>query len=189
MIAALEGTPIPVSEQSIIMMVNGVGYDVYVTKTTRSTLHTRKTLLLHIHTVVKQDAIELFGFSDKKELALFTLLLDVSGVGPKIALAIVDFGTSGVLNAISNADVQFFTQIPKVGKKGAQKIIIELKNKVGSVAELDLSDDTSGDVYELIETLTGMGFSRSESHDMVKEIPADIETIEEKIRHVLRKKK
>lgn len=187
MIGALEGKPIVLSDSTIIM-TGGVGYRVSVPANFRSMLSTKESVFLFVHTVVKEDDIQLYGFSTEKDLSMFRMLLDVSGVGPKTALAIVDFGVNGIVHAIVQADVSFFTQIPKVGKKVAQKIIIELKNKIGSVAELDLSD-TGGETQDIIESLIHMGYSPAESRELVRRIPEDIVLIEEKIRYVLKLRK
>ena len=187
MIGALEGKPIVLTASTIIM-VDGVGYAVSIPGTSRGMLSGKDSVFLFVHTVVKEDALQLYGFVTEKELTMFTLLLDVSGVGPKTALGIIDFGVSGITHAIATADVSFFTQIPKVGKKVAQKIIIELKNKIGSIVELDLTD-TRGETQDIIETLVHMGYSPAESRELVRSIPADIVLIEEKIRFVLKSRK
>lgn len=187
MIGALEGIPIVTGVSSVVVMVGGVGYQVAVTQTTQGSFRPNEKVFLYIYTSVKQDSLDLFGFKSKKELTMFKLLLGVSGVGPKTALGIIDFGVNGIANAISNADTSFFTQIPKVGKKMAQKIIIDLKNKVGSVSELDLSDGETGDMQDLIQTLINMGYAHREAREMVRMVPGEIATIEEKIMFILKK--
>lgn len=186
MIGALEGKPIQTRSNSTILMVRGVGYQVAITPTTASAISNKETVFLFVHTVAKQDSLELFGFATEKDMVMYKLLLGVSGVGPKIALAIIDYGVSGIANAVANADVTFFTQIPKVGKKMAQKIIIDLKNKVGSVADLDLSEDATDETSDLIQTLVNMGYNPRDARDMVRMIPDEVITIEEKIVYVLK---
>jgi holliday junction DNA helicase RuvA len=187
MIGALKGTPIQSAEATTVIMVGGVGYEVAVTPTVRSGLYQKESVFLFVHTVVKQDSLDLYGFISKNELSMFKLLLGVSGVGPKTALTIVDFGVTGITNAIAGADVAFFTQIPKVGKKMAQKIIIELKSKVGSIEDLNLADGDAGETNDLIHTLVNMGYSQREAREMIRTIPSKITALEEKIVYVLKK--
>ena len=97
-------------------------------------------------------------------------------------------GVEGITQAVLQADVAFFTQIPRVGKKNAQKIIIELKNKIGSVTELDLTGDENSETDDLLGALIGMGFVRAEVNQLVRSLPADAVTIEQKIMYVLKQK-
>ena len=144
-----------------------------------------KEVELYIYTHVREDVLDLYGFSQKDELELFQLLLNVSGVGPKSALIIIDRGVVAVRQAIVSTDVSFFTSIPRIGKKNAQKIILELKGKLGSLAELDL-EDIGGQTQEVIEALQTVGFSKSEALEAVRNLPGDVETIEDKIRYALK---
>ncbi|KKR48124.1 MAG: Holliday junction ATP-dependent DNA helicase RuvA [Microgenomates group bacterium GW2011_GWC1_41_8] len=185
MIGQLTGKPhIDISDNAIID-VQGVGYEVRITPSTKSQLSQTNQCQLFIHTHVRDDAIELYGFLTKKELELFKLLIGVSGIGPKTGIKIVDFGVAGITNAVVNADVSFFSQIPKVGKKSAQKIIIELKSKLGSLEELDLTADNT-ETNDMIQTLMSMGFSRQDVVSTFKRIPENLQTIEEKIRFALK---
>src|SRR3989344_3022404 len=185
MIGKLTGKPIIDLSDAVIIDVHGVGYEVAVTISTKSRLSQKEACDLFVHTHVKDDGITLYGFLEKKELELFKLLISVSGVGPKTAIKIVDFGVSGITNAVMNADVSFFSQIPKVGKKSAQKIIIELKSKLGSLEELDLTADNT-ETNDMIQTLMSMGFSRQDVVSTFKRIPENLQTIEEKIRFALK---
>lgn len=147
MIGFLSGEP-KLDGNKLLVVVNGVGYEVFVgqhvlTKaaslaagTAVSTAPT--TISLYVHTHVREDALELFGFENRTDKDLFLLLLSVSGIGPKTALLIADQGSQSITEAVQNANVSFFTKLPRVGKKVAQKIIIELKSKLGSLKELKI---------------------------------------------------
>jgi len=116
---------------------------------------------------------------------LFELLLTVSGIGPRTALAIINRGTEPVQKAVSESDVEFFITIPRVGRKNAQKIIIELKSKLGTVRELDLTGVTGGETKEVLDALVSMGFGRNEVISVIKKLDSSDTTLEKKIRHAL----
>ncbi len=186
MIGALSGTVFTVGRNPLILMVNGVGYAVYVPAKLISQFKKNEKQTLFIHTHVRDDALDLYGFTGSEDLDLFNLLLEVSGVGPKTALAVVDRGVSAVTTAVSQSDVEFFQTIPRLGKKNAQKIIIELKSKLGSIRELDLSENAGGETKEVVDALSTMGFERREINEALKKLePAD-KTVEQKIRKALR---
>ena len=186
MIGALSGTIFTSHKNPIIVFVGGVGYAVNVGEhlLTELTKDEKKTFFIHTH--VRDDALDLFGFVNEEEHALFVLLLSVSGIGPKTALAITDHGVDHVRHAVVTSDVDFFTTIPRLGKKNAQKIIIELKSKLGSTKDLDLASESSGDTKEIIDALLSMGFIRHEILEVLKKLSPKAESIEDKIREALR---
>jgi Holliday junction DNA helicase RuvA len=188
MIGSLEGIPTITTTSLLITTSGGVGYMVTVTPNTLASFTGQERVSLLTHLVVKDDALDLYGFIDKNELYMFRLLIGVNGIGPKIAIAIMNTGIEGIVRAVTTADVSFFTQIPKVGKKNAQKIIIELKNKIGSVAELDLSDDSTSETDDFVNALLGMGFTRQEVTVLARSLPVEIVKIEDKIRYALQTK-
>lgn len=187
MIAVLSGVVFHKNADSLVIMVGGVGYEVFVGAKTLSTAVINSKITLHTHTHVREDALQLFGFMTHDELRLFKLLLSVSGIGPKTALLVIDHGVAKVQNAVVQADVTFFTSIPRLGTKNAQKIIIELKNKLGATATLDLtSEETSGESADIIKALTDMGFSKQEVRLSLRTIPDTMTKVEEKIRWLLK---
>lgn len=181
MIGALTGTVFSKKPDSIILMVGGVGYLIYPPATLHEKTKIGVELTLYTHTHVREDALSLFGFTSVEEMSLFELLLSVSGIGPKTALSIVDRGVAAVRKAVGQADVGFFTSVPRLGTRGAQKVIIELKPKLGSVTELNLDAD-SGDSQTLVEALTNLGFTRVEAKNVLPDIPPEVISLEEKIR-------
>ncbi|MBI4062493.1 Holliday junction branch migration protein RuvA [Candidatus Gottesmanbacteria bacterium] len=181
MIGLLTGAIEHLGVNPILVVVGGVGYSVYVPDSLRGKLTKQETLFIHTH--VTDDAIALFGFAKEEDLALFELLLTVSGIGPRTALAILDRGTTSIRKAISESDVDFFTMIPRLGRKNAQKIIIELRSKLGSITELDLTADNS-ETKQIRSALESMGFGRSEILEALKNIKG--ESTEEKIREALK---
>ncbi len=185
MIGLLEGTVERKSANNLIIKAGGVGYLVFVSTSLLAKTNLNQNLTLEIHTHVTDDAIGLFGFLTQPELILFELLLTVSGIGPRTALNIMNQGVNRIEQAISKADVDFFTAIPRLGRKNAQKIIIELKSKLGSLSELNL-DDTSSQNQELIDALVSMGFEKKEIIAALKKLPQEVETIEKQLRYMLK---
>lgn len=167
---------------NIIVNVNGVGYEVRVPSSQMEKILSLKETLLYIHTHVRDDAFELFGFLQKEDLRIFKLLLNVSGVGPRLALNILSAGVEGVKKAVIESDTVFFSNIPKIGGKNAQKIIIELKSKLGSISELDLSQKENKELVEIVDVLRSMGFSQKEAYNTVRKLPKEAVTLEDKIR-------
>ena len=185
MIGALIGTVHTITKNPIIFFVGDVGYAVSITDNLAKTLPANKKTFLFIHTHIREDAFDLFGFISQEELTLFELLLTVSGVGPKTALLVMNGGAEAIKHAVQTSDVDFFTRIPRLGRKNAQKIIIELKNKLGSVGELDLRD-ASQEIDEMIDALVSMGFAKKEVLAIVKKIPSEDTTVEQKIKSALK---
>jgi Holliday junction DNA helicase RuvA len=180
MIGYLKGKIIDIDGHEVIVEVNGVGYLVKVAGIKYQELSEAE---LYIHTHVREDQLSLFGFETKTELKLFELLISVSGIGPKIGMSILRAAkSSAIQEAIAKADVGFFTTIPGIGKKGSQKIIIELKNKVGSLNEINLNDEGDG---ELITGLVGMGYDRKKVLEVMRKIDNNL-TDQEKIKMAIK---
>ena len=179
MIGYLQGEIKYTNPDSIIILANNVGYKVFVTKLYPA----GSKIELFIHTHVREDALNLYGFATASDLQMFEWLLDVSGIGPKTALLCLAQGSAKIAKAIATADVEFFTQIPRLGKKNAQKIIIELKNRMGGITDLNLSEDES--TNEVILALQSMGYTQTEAQKAVSAVePA--KSVEETIRKVLK---
>lgn len=160
MISYLIGKPI-IHKDHLTVLVGGVGYKVNIGSKTFQLAQQKAThnleIELHIYTHVKEEALELFGFESEQDLQIFKLTLGVSGVGPSIALSLTNAGAEKIIEAVQNANVSFFTSIPRVGKKLAQKIIIDLKSKLGSLKELNLAPMSSQN-QDIFDALTALGF-------------------------------
>lgn len=167
--------------------VNGVGYKVLVPIHVLSSVRkSNGKVTLFTYTHVREDALSLFGFLSLEDLKLFETLLTVSGIGPKTALGIFSLGSSSeITEAIIKGDVSYFTGVPRLGKKNAQKIIIELKNKLGGT-ELDLSGKDGEEQEEVLSVLKTFGFSSKESHGALKAIKGQGKTLEERVKLALR---
>ena len=160
MIAYLQGQAL-VKKDHLIVLTAGVGYLVTVGHKLLSSLSgDGQEIALYIYSHIKEDRFELYGFEREEEWEIFKLLIAISGVGPKTAVALADAGTDKLIEAVQQAQTSFFTNVPRVGKKLAQKIIIELKSKLGSLQELNLST-LSPKAQDAMDALLSLGFEEN----------------------------
>ncbi|MGB4834228.1 MAG: Holliday junction branch migration protein RuvA [Candidatus Moraniibacteriota bacterium] len=185
MIRALRGTLGSIHPNYAIIFVGGIGYQVYASPYTLGKLAGMSDVTLHIHTHVREDQLNLFGFITDDELSMFELLISVSGVGPKAALSILAIAEPKTIRtAIVNKDPSILTRVSGVGKKTAEKVIVELQNKVSSV---DIADQASALAeQDSIEALTSLGYTVSEARDALKGVPADITSVGERLKLALK---
>ncbi len=185
MIAQLEGKIVGNRGNAVILMVGGVGYQVAVSAYTLGKLAGRDQVLLHIHTHVREDQFNLFGFLDEDELHMFELLISVSGIGPKMGLSILSVADLKTIRlAIVNKDPNILTRVSGVGKKTAEKLIVELQNKVTAVAGDDEGDTSAS--QDALEALTSLGYSVTQAREALKLVPADITDVSLRIRAALK---
>ncbi len=160
MIAYLQGQAL-IKKDHLVILTGGVGYLVYVGNKLLSRVSLNgQELALYIYSHIKEDRFELYGFQSEEELEIFKMLLAISGVGPKTALALADAGINQLIDAVQQAKLSFFTSVPRVGKKLAQKIIIELKPKLGSFKDLNLKT-LSPKAQDIMDALLGLGFEEN----------------------------
>lgn len=172
MIGKLQGIVDYIGDGFVILLVNGVGYKVY----TAEYLTHKSTIELWIETVVREDSIRLFGFTSLAGQNLFNMLTGVSGVGPKVALAILGTINSDMLmSAIATGDAKTIATAPGVGKKMAEKIIVELKGKVGGVSASLFAPTpdvtgTSSALPDLLMALEALGYRRLDIIEMAQKL-------------------
>ena len=185
MIAALSGLVLQKRHDSILVMTDAVGYLVYAGPQFLVQIPLNEKIFIYTYTHVREDMLQLFGFRELPELQLFEMLLSVSGIGPKTALVIADRGVSEVKQAIVKGNSDFFTTVPRVGRKNAQKIIIELRSKIGAGSD-DSFLEADGENQDLITALLNLGFERAEITSVVRQTPVDLVQIEDKLKFVLK---
>src|SRR3989344_4668380 len=187
MIGMLKGKIEFFDRSYIILDISGVGYRVLVPNEISSKAKIGDPIKLFTYTYVREDALELFGFGELEDLKLFEQLISVSGIGPKTALSIFSFGNrESITDAVIKGNVDFFTGVPRLGRKNAQKVIIELKSKIGSLEELDLSGEGLLVNNEILMALKGFGFTGKEAQDAIRAVGSQGKTTEEKIRLALK---
>ena len=183
MIASIKGKIILKTEKFLIVEANGIGYKISVSPDTLSkTKKLGEEISLWIHTHVREDALDLYGFSDRKEQEFFEMLINVSGIGPKSALAILGIATIETLRkAIATNDTSYLTKISGIGRKTAEKIVIELRDKLGE----EKSDGSLQGELDALEALKSLGYSQNEARDALKKVKPDTDT-NQKIREALK---
>ena len=186
--------PVTIMDANLAVVdVNGAGYACHTTATTLSQLKLNQTARLYTHCNIREDAFDIFGFATREELRLFRLLIGVTGVGPKAALAILSVTTPQTFTlAVMTGDERALSAAPGVGKKLAQRVILELKDKLGG-GELDFSGGApaaapaaSGNAASLAAAaLSELGYSQAEIGPALKGVDPNA-TVEEMVRHALR---
>ena len=192
MIAFVRGTAVDMTENSVIVEAGGIGYEIYMTGTDLSQIHMGEEVKIHTYFNVREDAMQLYGFRSKDDLQMFKLLLGVNGVGPKAALGVLAGITADELRfAILSDDVKTLSKAPGIGKKTAQKLILELKDKMKleDAFELKLAHEQeraavgAGEVsdgrQEAVEALVALGYSSADALRAVRKVtdvpPDDVE--------------
>lgn len=179
MIATISGTVTQKSGGSAVIEAAGVGYLVHVTPTTSGALRTGEQARLWTHEHVREDSRELFGFLTQGDQRLFLRLLGVSGVGPKMAMNILSLGGADeVERAVEQSDVVRLSSAPGVGKKTAQKIVLDLKGKLVGV-------EGPTEQEEVLIALIGLGFDRERARDALVRVGAD-GSVEQRLRDAMR---
>jgi Holliday junction DNA helicase RuvA len=184
MIGHLEGVVLKVSAGFAIVSCGGVGYKVAATKDTLARLRQNDTASLWTHLAVREDALDLYGFAKEEDLNFFGLLLTVSGIGPKSALAILDIATAESLrSAIFAGNASYLTNFSGIGKKTAEKIIIELRDKVGKTHG---DSEAISEDEETMEAMRALGYTLQEARDALRKIPVEIKKPSERLRAALK---
>ncbi len=186
MIAAVEGRVATRTGDALIVMVGGIGLRVLCPQPTLTSARAGEIIQLHTHLVVREDELTLVGFATEDELDLFQKLLGVSGVGPRLALSVLSAMAPDALRlAIGQEQPDLLARIPGIGKKTAQKIVLELKDKVGAIEVAEgLAALTEADAA-VIDALTALGYSIVEAQRAVQALPKDVTDVEERLRRAL----
>jgi len=185
MIARISGTLVEKHPLYGIIDVNGVGYKVFATLPTLGHTPVGEKITLHTHSHIRENSQDLYGFEDKEEQILFELLISVSGIGPKSALGILNIAQPKSLKkAIAAGDTTHLTKVSGIGKKSAQKIIIELKDKLGDLQEGDVA--LMQEEVDTMDALKALGYGEKEIRDALQKIPRDVTGHQDRIKETLK---
>ncbi|MBI2021013.1 Holliday junction branch migration protein RuvA [Candidatus Giovannonibacteria bacterium] len=184
MIGYLSGSIIFKGERFAVLDIGGVGYKVFLSAPSLKEISLKYEVKLWTHLHVKEDAMDLYGFLNRSELEFFESLISISGIGPKSALGALSIApVDTIKKAISAGDTTYLTKVSGIGKKTAEKIILELKDKMGlsSIPPEELKEDS-----DILDALESLGYSQRESREMLKKIPANITGRENRLKEALR---
>lgn len=171
----------------VVVDVGGVGFRVRTTQNLTEHATPGKTIELQTHMVVRENEISLYGFQSTEEVDLFGVLINVSGIGPRTALSILSaFSPETLRGVISQGDVLALTRIPGIGRKTAQRLVLDLKDRLGTggpgvaIPSLNAAD------ADALNALTALGYSLSEAQEALAAVPADVQELDERILAALR---
>jgi Holliday junction DNA helicase RuvA len=186
-ISRLRGKAVAWDADGLVLDVNGVGYRLFATPAAVKKADGADEVVIETHLHVREDAMQLFGFADADERELFEQLLSVSGVGPKVALAIVSGYSPGELRrAIVREDDVLFQSIPGIGKKTAQRVVLELKEKIAPLAAVEAPHLGAGDGHIVArDALVELGYSTAEAEQRLAAVDPDLPPAE-RVREALR---
>jgi len=173
MIGFLTGKIISAKPTKILLDVNGVGYLINISINTFEKISDKESVSLHIYTNVKEDAINLFGFFTEAEKEMFELLISITGIGPKLAIGILSGIQVGDLkNAIQSGDLSRIIAVPGIGRKTAERVVLELKNKVDQIIEEGGKVPTGKESLrnEAVSALTTLGYNFKVADKVVRDV-------------------
>jgi Holliday junction DNA helicase RuvA len=187
MIATISGEVQNKSHDSIVLDVQGIGFEVSVTTGLASEVEQEDIIFLYTHLIVRDDLLALYGFRTLEEKRFFLLFMGVEGIGPRLALAILStLSLDNIRQAIVSEQPEYFSRVPGVGKKTAQKILINLHGLITAEAGLEARKATTSAEDQVLEALVGLGYSVVEAQTAVQALPKDIpDTLEDKLRVAL----
>ncbi|MEK7596590.1 MAG: Holliday junction branch migration protein RuvA [Patescibacteria group bacterium] len=187
MIAHMRGTVLDKAERSAVIAVGGLGYKVFATTVTMEKLREGKEASLWTHLAVREDSQTLYGFLDRDELHFFELLISISGIGPKTALGILNVSSvSNIRKAVSTGDTSHLTKVSGIGRKMADKIVLELKGKFG-MESADAADGASlRDEIDALEALEALGYGHREAREALKAVEKSITDTGERVKKALK---
>jgi len=186
MIASLSGTISHLDHRFVIVDVNGVGYKVFATEDTIHEMKHGSDVHLWTYLAVREDALDLYGFTTKKEKDFFELLITVSSIGPKSALNILSLVSSDTLaSAIRTGSTAHLVKVSGIGRKTAEKIVLELKDKMGGVISDEISVGMSSDM-DALEALKALGYDAEDAREALKKINHEITDTGAKVKAALK---
>ena len=172
MIGKLQGKPEDLKANSLIINVNGIGYDVAIPFSTYESILNLEDVILYIHTIHKEDQFKLYGFFTFEEKEVFSLLLGISGIGASMALAILSGLSIGeLISVVKESNISRLMKVPGIGKSKAEKLLFELNRKIKKIEGFNASPIKSVNIRnESVEALVSLGFDEKKSYSIIDEI-------------------
>lgn len=188
MISYIEGKIIFKGERFVVIDVNGVGYRVFVALSSFGKIPKKnEPAKLWTHLYMREDALELYGFPEYAELEFFETLIHISGIGPKSALGILSIAPVDTLKrAIASGETSYLIKVSGIGRKTAEKIILELKDKLGRGSFGEFEAAVFKEEEDVFRALRTLGYSMEEARDAIKQLPPDIKGTQKRIKEVLK---
>lgn len=184
MIAHIRGTVLGIEDNAAVILVGGIGYRTFTTAEVLSQAPAGSEIELWTHLVVREDALDLYGFPTRDEVVFFRQLIGISGVGPRSALSILSMERFEVLvQAISRGDTAYLTKVSGIGKKSAEKIVLELQDKVA--AHVSTRDSNGESHLDVLEALVALGYKREEARDALRSITGSDNTEKDTLKAAL----
>lgn len=185
MIAHLTGKIINRTSSGLIIDVSGVGYWVDCTHSFLKNCQLDQEISVYTHQYVREDEVSLYGFETLEQLQLFRHLISISGIGPRLAIGIIDRAEpEEIIKAIGREDLSFFTTVPGIGKKNAARIVLELKTKLTDQAISGLPSEP--ETGEVVDALRSLGFVKKEILPVIQDLPSDW-SLEKKVKETLKR--
>ena len=187
MIASISGKVQSKSQDSLVLDVQGIGFEVAVTTGLASEVEQGDIIFLYTHLIVREDLLALYGFRTLEEKRFFLLFMGVEGIGPRLALAILStLSLDNIRQAIVSEQSEYFCRVPGIGRKTAQKILINLQGRITAEAGFEVRKATTSAEDQVLEALVGLGYSVVEAQTAVQALPKDVpDTLEDKLRVAL----
>ncbi len=187
MISRIEGTIIYLDEKFIIVDVHGVGYKLFIGGDSILAFGLGDSASFWTYMAVRENSLDLYGFNTIEELSFFELLLDVSGIGPKSALGIITMASIDTLKrAIATGDTGYLTKVSGIGKKTAEKIVIELRDKLKSHTGGEHTSSALREESDILEALKSLGYSQNEARDAMKNVSDEVLGTNARIKEALK---
>lgn len=189
MISFLSGKVINKGLGFIIIKVNNIGYKVYINSVFYVEIDISQELDLYTYQYVREDALNLYGFKALEELEMFELLLTISGIGPKSALGVISIADINDLKGyIAQGDPSLLTKVSGIGRKTAERVVLELREKVSSNTQVGFSHSSKGQIKsDEIDALIALGYSMSQAREALQSVNETVKESGERIREALKK--
>lgn len=185
MISYIEGRVLDKTNTYIVVLAHGVGYKIFATEMLIESAVEGEETAVQTYLVVRETAMDLYGFSNPEDLQFFELLIAVSGIGPKSALGILNIADTNTLKtAITNNDSSYLTKVSGIGAKSAKKIVLELQGKIDTI---DITEEgPRKDDGDVLEALKALGYNPHEIRSILKDIPSDVTGTNDRIKTALK---